>query len=85
MLKIEQVRHHRNGVSGESFAAVAFSEGRGRNKRHLLAAVFDTPGHIAVLSATPGTVADRWRGDDYEPELRAAIAAAEVDGSIYAC
>jgi len=56
----------------------------------MLAMVFDEPGHVAVvdvakLSDPAVGVAfgvNSWRGDQFEPELRAAIVATESDGSV---
>lgn len=55
----------------------------------MLATVFDAPGHVAVIaidrlndpSVGVAYVANSWRGDRFEPELRAAIEAHQSDGS----
>ena len=83
MITIQEIAHHRNGVSGNSFYAVLFTDEEGDRK---VATVFPEPGNVAVLSLgllgeTP-TVSfglNSWRGDFYEPELRAAIARHLVD------
>ena len=66
-----RLRYHRNGVAGEGFFLVAFAIGRGKSRQDLLATVFEEPGCCAVID--PADLASRWRGDDFEPALRAAI------------
>ena len=82
MIKIEQIAHHRNGIDGESFHAILFTcPEYGR----MVATVFDGPGRVSVLNrdmlvGEANTVqfgVNSWRGDHYEAELRAAIAAVE--------
>lgn len=59
-------------------------------KTRMLGVVFDEPGSVAVLDVAllsdpeVGVAfgANSWRGDQYEAELRVAIAATESDGSI---
>lgn len=65
-------RYHRNGVRGEGFFLCRFLYLRGKNTVEMQAVVFDEPGHVAVTSSN---INDRWRGDDFEPALREAIAA----------
>lgn len=61
------IRFHRNGCFGAGFYVVWFRwEGR-----QLQAAVFDAAEHVAVTSAD---LREAWRGDQFEPELRAYIA-----------
>lgn len=78
-IQILEVAHHRNGVSGESFYAVRFYPYR-KPKERFLGIVFETPGQCAVIRSdlleTAGVEfgVNSWRGDDYEPALRAAVA-----------
>jgi hypothetical protein len=75
-LKIIDIARHRNGVAGAPFDVALFKERGGKPK---LAVLFDEPHHCAVLDVellAKGDVAfgsNSWRGDDYEPSLRAAI------------
>lgn len=64
------VRYHRNGCAGAGFYVVWF-----RWEGHMLqAVVFDAAEHVAVTSAS---LHDTWRGDDFEPALRAYIASSD--------
>ena len=78
--RVHSVAFHRNGVAGEGFYAVSFSTREmipgTRQRWALIAAVFEARGRVAVLS--PGCVLECWRGDNFEPELRSAIAAWEA-------
>ena len=79
--RVHAVEYHRNGCGGVGFYLVRFA-GYSRAARAMVAIVFvSSPdgvadprcdGHCAVLNLAEG---DKWRGDLYEPELRAAIAA----------
>lgn len=70
-----RVRYHRNGCHGESFHLVEFEDHVQRKRAHrLLATVFETRGCVAVVC--PDKPLLRWRGDIFEDELRAVIAAA---------
>ena len=77
-LTILHLAFHRNGICGAPFHAVVF-EGDGPEPSVKLGIVFDAPDHVAVLDVTllaAGDVAfgsNSWRGDRYEPALRAAI------------
>lgn len=59
-------------------------------ERKMLGIVFDKPSHVAVVSIDllndpeigVAFGENSWRGDRYEPELRAAIAAHDSDGSV---
>lgn len=81
MMRIQpdRIRYQRNGVHGAPFHAVAFRYG----KRHLVAAVFEESGFCAVIE--PANPRNAWRGDDFEPPLRAAIATADRSGESYDC
>lgn len=68
-----KVRFHRNGVMGESFYLCRF---RFVPTNELLqAVVFEGNGRVAVTS---DNMCARWRGDDFERALRAAIKAVEA-------
>lgn len=64
-------RYHRNGVSGTGFYACEFLWLDGRQLRPMRAVLVpDSPGACYVTSEA---LADRWRGDDFEPLLREAL------------
>lgn len=75
-LTIEQIAHHRNGISGAPFHVVIFHE---RDVGRMLGIVFDEDRQVAVLQLdrlTAGDIAfgsNSWRGDEFEPILRSAI------------
>jgi len=78
-LKITSIAHHRNGVAGQPFEVILFKEyGLGGSRK--VGIVFDEPHYCAVLDVPKLAAADiafgsnSWRGDDYEPYLRYAIA-----------
>lgn len=73
-IKILSIEYHRNGVMGNPFYVVLFKH-EGTTK---VATVFEEQGSVAVLDV--GLLAEgvieypnRWRGDDFERELREAI------------
>jgi hypothetical protein len=79
-----QVSYHRNGVSGQGFHIVLFGwhDPEAKRVRSMMATVFEAPGACAVLDVdetAAGNIAfaqgNSWRGDDFEPALRQAIAA----------
>ena len=85
--KVLQVAYHRNGICGAPFHAILFQtdhqvqvNGVDRDAT-FLATVFEEPDHCAVicvdlLEGCGVTFTNNsWRGDHFEPELRAAIAA----------
>ena len=80
-ITLEAVGYHRNGMTGRSFHAVTFWYEDEHDERHaLLATVFAAPGAVAVLDRELARVGDvdfsrdsTWRGDRFEPALRAAI------------
>jgi len=80
--KVHGVERHRNGVSGAPFYAVDFTAAAadGNGTVRLRGIVFDTPGPAAVIEPTDPT--SRWRGDNFEAELRRAIA--EYEKAFYA-
>ena len=76
-MKVKQIASHRNGISGEGFYAVTFEDKDA--SKNMIAVVFDTPKHVAVLDVEKAAAGDigfgtnSWRGDNFEPELRKAI------------
>jgi hypothetical protein len=83
--KVREIAFHRNGVCGAGFYAVRFTGAGDVAGREFVATVFDTPGHCAVLAIDrpqDGVAfgANSWRGDNFEPELRAAIAKQNDEG-----
>lgn len=80
--------YHRNGISGEGFHAITFEAGAESDNpgERMIASVFPGEGCVSVFSVSKlaGEAANScafglnsWRGDRFEPELRAAIAKAE--------
>lgn len=80
--EVHAVAHHRNGVCGVPFYVVTFTDQE--NGDAMIATVFPESGAVAVLSM--GLLAEgciefgrnSFRGDHFERELRAAIAAYEA-------
>lgn len=74
-MRVLSIAHHRNGVSGEPFYVLRFVDSGG--PEILLAFVFDTPGHVAVVceNLLPDVAfgSNSWAGDHFEPALRRAI------------
>ena len=74
-ITVEAVARHRNGVAGSPFHVVLFREGEGRK----LAVIFGELCHVAVLDLTLAAAGEvrfgfnSFRGDVYEPLLRAAV------------
>jgi len=79
-LRIENIQHHRNGISGAPFHALIF---RDPDEGRMLGIVFQPEHHVAVFNLDKlalGNIAfgvNSWRGDHYEPHLRQAIAERE--------
>lgn len=69
-----QVRFHRNGISGEGFHLCRFVYLLGAQAVDMQAIVFETKGQVAVTSEH---INARWRGDEFEPAIREAIARVE--------
>lgn len=81
---VEAVGRHRNGICGEPFYVVLFTDAQ--QGRPMLATVFDAPEppdplpvnpRVAVLSllhSIRGDATDCYRGDNFAPELYRAIA-----------
>jgi hypothetical protein len=76
--------NHRNGICGARFHAIVF-EDDGAEVSRKLGIVFDHEAHCAVLDITKlanGDIAfgsNSFRGDTYEPALRAAIRQQQPD------
>jgi hypothetical protein len=76
-LRIENIQHHRNGISGAPFNVMIF---RDPEAGRMLGIVFQLEYHVAVFNLDKlalGNIAfgeNSWRGDQYEPHLRKAIA-----------
>jgi hypothetical protein len=83
-LKLHQVDYHRNGISGEGFHAILFTDSEfpltSGKPFNMLATVFSEAGHVAVIctqqldeyGVTFGI--NSFRGDHYEATLRQWIA-----------
>jgi hypothetical protein len=74
-------RYHRNGVRGEGFHLCTFSIGRGRSARCLGAVLFDGDGRCAIFHY--GQIDERYRAEDFEPELRRLAAASDESGQSF--
>jgi hypothetical protein len=78
-LSIIAIAHHRNGICGAPFAVVLFEDGGPEGSRKI-GILFDEPYHCAVLDVAKLAAGDiaflsnSWRGDQFEPHLRAALA-----------
>jgi hypothetical protein len=78
-ITIIDIAHHRNGVCGAPFAAVLFEDAGPEGSRKI-GILFDEPYHCAVLDVAKLAAGDiafgsnSFRGDHYEPRLRAAEA-----------
>jgi len=77
-IRIIDIDFHRNGICGAPFHVILFEE-TGDTPSRKLAVMFDEPQHCAVLDIArlaAGDIAfgsNSWRGDRYEPQLRAHI------------
>lgn len=77
-LSIVSAAYHRNGICGAPFGVAIFDDD-GQEGSRKLGIVFEQPHHCAVFDLaklTQGDIAfgsNSWRGDNYEPLLRAAI------------
>lgn len=76
-IQVEQVEYHRNGVTGVGFNVVTFMA----DGAPMVGVVFPAAGEVAVFNREQlgqGDItfgSNSHRGDDYEAELRSAIAA----------
>ena len=84
-ITITAIAYHRNGVFGNGFHVVLFTQGRGLGRQQFAAFVFEEPGNIAITApyALHEGIIDQdrtkepinsWRGDEFEPVIRQAIA-----------
>lgn len=79
-LTIIDIAYHRNGICGAPFATVLF-EDSGSEASRKIAILFEAESHCAVLDLAKlasGDIAfgsNSWRGDTYEPLLRAEATA----------
>ena len=88
-LEMVKVAYHRNGVGGEGFHVVLFRDLERPTKLWpalMVATVFEEQGQVAVLDVEETAAyniefaqGNSWRGDTYEPTLRAMIQAWEED------
>lgn len=80
-IHIEQLDYHRNGISGAPFHVLIF---RDEDEGRMLGIVFDEEYHVAVFNLDKlalGNITfgvNSWRGDQYEPFLRTAISASQI-------
>jgi len=76
-IKVNKLAYHRNGISGEPFYLIAFTDLE--LNAEMLAVVFGIPCCVAVFDprmAADGIIEfgqNSWRGDYYETALRSAI------------
>lgn len=77
--KIHNLAFHHNGISGNGFTVVLFSDntrGRAIAQKKFMAVLFDEPGNIAVFNCTKLSQSNiafgenSWRAEDFEEELR---------------
>jgi len=66
--RVLEVDYQRNGVSGEGFHVVKFTDARGT----FIGIIFEASKTVAVVN--PLDLHDHWRGDSFEPGLRAVVA-----------
>lgn len=88
---ILRVEHHRNGVGGAPFHVVTFRDPSAAKERggsgNMVAVLFEGEGRVAVFDrdllgrGEIGFGVNSWRGDQYEPELRRAVRAAEGEAT----
>jgi len=77
VIKVISIDYHRNGVGGAPFYAILFKSNDSKN--NMIGIVFEEKYHVAVLDTakiSSGDIAfgsNSWRGDRFEPSLRAAI------------
>lgn len=77
--KVHRIRYHRNGISGAGFHTVLFSHIPDQHnvkwtipgERQFIGIVFEEPSHVAVLALDD--LESRWRGDNFEKDLRDSI------------
>lgn len=71
-ISVTDVKYHRNGVAGNGFYVISFDwpyeDGKGLK---FIGIVFPRRGDVAVIS--PEQLDQRWRGDNFEAELRECV------------
>lgn len=78
-IEVLEIAFHRNGICGEPFHVVLFTDDSGEGGAKL-AIVFAKDYHVAVLDIARLAElnvkfrSNSWRGDRFEPALREAIA-----------
>lgn len=78
MISKVKIAYHRNGVGGNGFHVLTFHDSE--LKKDMVGIVFDEPGSVAVFDRKllgEGVIefgVNSWRGDSFEPALRAVIA-----------
>lgn len=77
---IKTVEYHRNGVWGQPFNVVTFTQKNGHKNQNMIAILFvDSGGNCAVFDTDllgQGNIAfgkNSWRGDIYEKEMRKVV------------
>jgi len=74
-MKVREVAHHRNGISGEPFYVVTFEN----DGDEMVGIVFEEQSHVAVFDrkllgkGAIGFVKNSWRGDHFEKDLRKVV------------
>ena len=82
-INIIDIARHRNGIQGAPFDVVLFKDGGPEGSRKV-GILFEEPYYCAVLDIAKLAAGDiafasnSWRGDQYEPHLRKAIAASQA-------
>ena len=78
-ITIQNLAHHRNGIGGAPFDVFLFEDPKSKGGQKL-GILFEAESHCAVLDIAllaAGDIAfgsNSWRGDTFEPHLRAALA-----------
>lgn len=81
-IKAKEVSYHRNGICGAGFHVILFNwlDDETKIVRHMVGTVFEESGYCAVYDVdmlSKGNIrfakGNSWRGDEFEPCLRAAI------------
>lgn len=67
-LKLLHISYHRNGVMGQPFREIHFTQRVGRNYVPMMAIIFEGDGYCAVMALEK--TGCKFRGDEYEDTLR---------------
>ena len=80
IIKVKEIAYHRNGICGEGFHVVTFTQAEYGQTHNMLGILFEGSGRCAVLDVdqtAAGNIAfangNSWRGDHFEDDLRKAI------------